>query len=219
MVSSPELLFVEMAHSLGFHRALLLGLMLCAHPPGEAHRSLTTAEATRDFLQKIPGHHGLAQAKRVAYYLKDGAASAHEAILYMALTLPQRYGGYGLGGADFNHEIAVSAEYRRASGRKSFFSDLYWEKEKLAVEYDSRTFHENDEALARDAKKQMALKAMGYHAESVNTAQLYDVNALRVCAEVFAKTLGRRLRITNPRFDARHDALLSLLPGRGNGYG
>lgn len=72
-VASPELLFLELASKLGIHRLILLGLELCAHPPGEQSKSITTEQKLKKFLAKTKGHRGHNNAARAVKYVKDGS--------------------------------------------------------------------------------------------------------------------------------------------------
>jgi hypothetical protein len=212
LVASPELTFLDLARELGFHRTLLLGLLMCAKQPGSNCEPLTTAYRIGRLLARMRGAYGVNQATAAAQFLSDGAASAHEALLYMALTLPQRYGGYGLGGARFNVAIKVPDEHVGVARRRLFYVDLLWERAKLVVEYDSYGFHSGIDSRAMDAKKRTVLEALGYKVEPVNTAQLYDKNALGLCAALLAGRLGKRLRFANDGFAAANAVLRSLFP-------
>jgi hypothetical protein len=212
LVSSPELTFLDLAHGLGLHKALLLGLLMCGQPQHGRAEPLTSARKIRRFLAQMKGSHGANPAIKAAKYLTDGAASAHEALLYMVLTLPPRLGGYGLAGARFNHKVMIPEGFATMAKRRWFYVDLLWEDAKLAVEYDSYQFHSDRDSRAMDAKKRTALMAMGYTVESINTAQLYDKDALFLTAQVLARRLGKRLRIRNSGFEEANKALRSLLP-------
>ncbi len=56
MVSSPELLFLELATELSIHRLILLGLQLCSHPPGLPDEAITTKQRLKAFLAKTAGY-------------------------------------------------------------------------------------------------------------------------------------------------------------------
>ncbi|NTV90620.1 MAG: hypothetical protein HGA22_09740 [Clostridiales bacterium] len=109
-VASPELLFLELASKLCIHRLILLGLELCAHPPGEPNNSITTEQKLKKFLEKTQGHRGHQNALRAVKYVKNGSASIMESLAFMILTLPNALGGYGLNGAVFNHEILLKSK-------------------------------------------------------------------------------------------------------------
>lgn len=92
MVASPELLFLELASKLSFHRLILLGLQLCSHPPGQPSEAITTKRKLKAFLARTSGHRGHRKAGRAVKYIEDGSASIMESIAYMILTLPYSNG-------------------------------------------------------------------------------------------------------------------------------
>jgi len=54
-VASSELLFLELASKLSIHRLILLGLQLCAHPPGLPSAAITTKKKLEAFIAKPGG--------------------------------------------------------------------------------------------------------------------------------------------------------------------
>lgn len=210
LVASPELVFLDLALSLGFHRAVLLGMQLCSSDP-DGRTPLSSVEKLQGFLKECRGHHGYKAAYRAAKYIADNSWSVMESLLYMMLTLPHQYGGYGLKGASLNHEIKA----RRSNGLPAghpFFADVYWKEAKLVVEYDSFAFHNNAKAWMKDAKRATTLERSGYKICSINTSQLYNDKAFFEAALVIAEALGKRIQIRTPKFIAQKNALRGLLP-------
>jgi hypothetical protein len=208
-VASPELVFLELATSLGFHRTVLLGMQLCSSTIGG--EALTNVSRIRKFLAKTPGHNGQRTASQAARYLADNSASIMESLLYMFLVLPNMYGGYGLSGAELNHEISLENKNTSLTNRRVFV-DLFWSKAKLAVEYDSFEHHGSMGSWIKDTRRLAAIERLGYKTLSINTAQLYNAQALEEVALVIAAHLGKRIRIRTDRFTPAHSELRSLLP-------
>lgn len=212
LVASPELVFLDMARSLSFHRTVLLGMQLCSSNPAR-QTPLSTAEKLLEYIERCDGHHGYKVARRAARYVADNSWSVMESLLYMMLTLPHKYGGYGLKGAALNQEIK-----ERRSGTSSqnrlYVADLYWKEAKLVVEYDSVAFHNNARAWMKDAQRATTLERSGYKTLSITTSQLYNAKAFFETAQVIAGILGRRIQIRTPKFVAQKDALRALLPKR-----
>jgi hypothetical protein len=136
-----------------------------------------------------------------------------ESLLFMQMTLPHCHGGYGLGGVVLNKEIRLKEKGTTQKTNK-VFADLYWDKAKLIVEYDSFEHHNNEDSWMKDAQRLTTLERNGYRVLSVNTAQLYNEKAFHEFAMVVARCLGKPLRIRTPRFEERRSMLRSLLPRR-----
>lgn len=95
-IASPELVFVQLAGKIDFHRLILLGLQLCSHPPGKPELSVTTKNKLKNFVDKSSGLEGHRKAAQAIKYLENGSASIMESLAFMVLTLPNFLGGYGL---------------------------------------------------------------------------------------------------------------------------
>lgn len=211
-VSSPELLFLELASELSIHRLILLGMQLCSHHPGMPSEAITTKQKIKTFLVKTSGHLGHRKALRAVNYIENGSASIMESIAYMILTLPHALGGYGLSGAVFNHEIKLKSEARARLGQNRCFTDLYFRRAKLSVEYDSFTHHSSPSEQGKDVVRSAVLKRQGIDVMSLNTIQLYDKDACRDFVYNLAARLGKRIQIRSKKFPEMHALLRSLLP-------
>ncbi len=214
MVASPELLFLELASKLSIHRLILLGLQLCSHKQGIPSEALTTKQKLGTFLVKTPGHLGHRKAERAVKYIENGSASIMESIAFMILTLPHSLGGYGLSGAVFNYEIKLKSEARRCLGQDRCFIDIYYKKEKLAVEYDSFAFHNSPAEQGKDMVRSAVLERNGVNMMHLGTIQLYNREACRYFAYNLASRIGKRIRIRTRKFDEAHSLLRNMLPER-----
>lgn len=212
MIASPELLFLQLACKLDIHRLILLGLQLCSHSPGKPSEAITTKLKLKAFLAKTSGHRGHAKALRAVKYIEDGSASVMESMAYMILTLPHTLGGYGLDGAVFNHEIKLKDEASRRLGQKRCFTDLYYQSVKLAVEYESFTFHRSPLEQGKDGIRSAILTRQGIEVMHLSTIQLYDKDACEDFAFNVASRLGKRIQIRSKKFDEMYTLLRTLLP-------
>lgn len=214
MVSSPELLFLELACELSIHRLILLGLQMCSHKQGDPSEAITTKQKLAAFLAKTAGHRGQKKAMRAVKYIENGSASIMESLAFMILTLPHTLGGYGLDGAVFNHEILLTGEARKLLGQRRCFADLYYKQARVAVEYESFAHHNSPKEQGKDAIRSEALERMGIKVMHLNTIQLFDRNACRIFAYNIAKQLKKCIRIRSKSFDEMHTLLRALLPDR-----
>jgi very-short-patch-repair endonuclease len=135
-----------------------------------------------------------------------------ESLLYMLLTVPNHYGGYGLSGATLNHPIKLPLTTQFELKQNTFFVDLYWDKAKIVLEYDSYEHHASQQSWVRDSRRFTALEALGYHTMSINTAQIYNEAAISELAKAVAKGLRKRIRIRNKAFADMHQQLRMMLP-------
>lgn len=212
VVASPELLYLELACRLSIHRLILLGLQLCSYSVGG--KPITTKQKLIKFLERTSWHRGHRKALRAVKYVENGSASIMESLAYMILTLPHALGGYGLNGAVFNHEIKLNKEARIHLGQNSCFADLYYKQAKLAVEYDSFTYHSSPSEQGKDMTRSAILERQGIAVMHYSTIQLYNREASKVFAFNLAARLGKRIYIRTKRFDEMHVLLRQLLPTR-----
>lgn len=211
-VASPELLFLQLAPELSLHQLILLGLQLCSHSPGTPWAAITTKKKLENFLAKTAGYRGSQKALRAVKYIEGGSASIMESMVYMILTLPHALGGYGLRDAVFNYEISLQDEAGERLGQQRCFMDLYYLSAKVAVEYDSFTFHNSPSAQGKDAMRSSILDRHGVDVMHLSTAQLYNKGACEDFALNLADRLGKRIRIRAERFEEMNALLRDLLP-------
>lgn len=215
-VSSPELLFLELANRLDIHRLILLGLQLCSHPPGNPSLAVTTKQKLEKFVSKTPGHRGHKKALRALKYIENGSASIMESLAYMILTLPYVLGGYGMRGAIFNYEVKLNNDMSIRLKQDRCFVDLYFKQAKVGVEYDSFAHHNRPSEQGKDSVRSAILGRQGIEILHMNTIQLYDKNACRDLAHNLAARLGKRIHIRTRKFEQMHNHLRTLLPVRSN---
>lgn len=211
-VASPELMFLQLAPKLSIHKLILLGLQLCSHPPGRPSQAITTKKKLTTFVSKASWHRGQLKALRALKYIEDGSGSVMESVAYMILTLPNALGGYGIGGATFNYEIKLNEQASKRLGQERCFLDLYYKSARLAVEYDSFTFHNTPSERGRDAIRSVILNRHGIEVMHLNTIQLYDKKACTDFASQLAFRLGKRIQIRTWKFDEMNTLLRTLLP-------
>lgn len=212
MVASPELMFLQIASKWDIHRLILLGLQLCSHPPGNPSKAITTKRKLRAFLAKTAGHRGQRKALRALEYLENGSASVMESLVFMIFTLPNIFGGYGLDGAVFNHEIILKGEANKRLRQNRCFADLFYESAKLAVEYESFAFHNSPAGQGKDLLRAATLERQSIDVIHLSTIQLYDSEACLDFARNLATRLGKRIRIRADKFEQNHRLLRALLP-------
>lgn len=213
-VASPELVFLQFACKLSMHQLILLGLQLCSHPPGNPLATITTKQKLNAFITKTPGYQGRRKALRAIKYIENGSASIMESMVYMILTLPHSLGGYGFSGANFNYEIKLNDEAGKLLGQKRCFTDLYYKSAKLAIEYDSFSFHNSPSSQGKDSIRSAILHRHGIEVMHFTTIQLYNERACTDFAFNLASRLGKRMQIRTKKFDEMNQLLRALLPAQ-----
>jgi len=223
-VSSPEFCFLQMAGQLPLIGLIQLGYELCgsysmsiteSHNKHESRfynrPSLTSIKNLHELIAAMPGFIGHKNAVRSLRYIIEESASPMETKLSMLLSLPHKYGGYGIPKPKLNARIVLSKTAERSSSKSFYKCDLFWPDHDLAVEYDSDTYHSGPAQIASDSKKRNALASMGIQVITITTQQLYDSSEFEKAARVIAKLLGKRLVFTNPDFDDMHYLLRKKL--------
>lgn len=119
-ISSPELLFAELAKEMHPVEHLMLGLELCGSFTRDAEdpyngsatygvRPVTSVEKIRRFLDGARNIHGLDAARESIKYLSDNAWSPTESLIAALLRLPMDSLGYAFGELELNPRINPSA--------------------------------------------------------------------------------------------------------------
>lgn len=78
------------------------------------------------------------------------------------------------------------------AGGEFFTVDVIWARERVALEFDSRTYHDNDPAFARDRRRSRRLAAIGMHVVRATWVDLEDRPA-ELAADVWALLRSARL--------------------------
>jgi len=227
-VSAPSFCFFQMAGELPLVKLVQLGLELCGtyslpvkdeYSPGvEAadnvlygQPQLTNTKALKAFATRMEGVSGQKKVSRALRYIADGSASPMETKLFLLLTLPYQLGGYGLPAPKLNRRIEIVNPTSRGPGKAYYVCDFFWEKENVAVEYDSESYHSGADRMVSDARKRFDLEKQGINVTAVTGRQIRNVIEFESFAKLIAKKLGRQLRFKNPQFHKSQRDLFSLL--------
>lgn len=218
-IASPELSFVQVASKHSFIETLLYGYSLCGNfalsdnfQSGLAERNkLVSVRRLKAYVDSCGTHHGILRARKVVRYISEGSASPRESKLSIALTLPLCYGGKGLPAAKMNSRIAIPQRSSWTGGRRYYVADLYWEKARVTVEYDSDVWHANKDGIYRDSDKRNTLIDMGYTPMCFTSTQLDDPDAFDHAAEALRRKLGVRHRPLPCEYQKKVDELRKQL--------
>lgn len=203
-LSAPARTFAEMAQELSFVELVRFGFILCGtyaydkkSEGGFRKRAapLTTVQALKNQVDKMHGRNGFKKATRALRFISGASASPMETNLTMALCLPRMLGGYGLDMPVLNFRI--EARSKGLVERDHFVCDLYWKKQRVCVEYDSRQHHSGSEAETHDSARRSALLSEGVIVVSVTPDQFFDARKFDETARAIAKLTGKRLPNNN----------------------
>lgn len=131
LVVCPELMFVQMAASLGFVRTVHLGYELCGifapdkgHPYGARPRKpLTTPDKLAAYIDNAGSLRGIQQARAALPHVLSLSASPRESTLSMLLTLPYKRGGSNIAHPNMNPLIPIGKRNRWTTDRSHFRCD------------------------------------------------------------------------------------------------
>ena len=216
-MSSPEFCFLQMAREYPLPKLIALGLELCGSyslfgkgDEGEGQRAteptlydlpkLTSTRKLKAFCACLGKWPGYKKAISALSYLADGSASPMEAILTIFLTLPYRYGGYGLPMPELNGRIDPLKGMRPFSGKGFYRGDLVWREVRVVVEYNSDSEHADPRRIYQDAIRRSDLALCGFIEVTVTKEQVKSMMLLDKVARQIAVKLGRELRYKNPVF-------------------
>lgn len=207
-VSSPELVFLQMASLLPIEQLIALGCELCGLyvllPKDVKHAGsldempkrtspLTSADRISSFLEACGKANGKTMAKRAIKYVVDGSRSPMETMTYMLLCLPVMLGGYGLPKPEMNATIPLNDEARAIARRGHCEGDLCWVGAKLDIEYHGEV-HVGATQMKSDVGRQLGIEHMGWRVMTVTSPQVLDAAQFETVAKEAAAHLRKRLR-------------------------
>jgi len=175
------------------------------------HQPLTSKKAIRAITDNMKGVNGQKKAQRSLRYIIERSASPMETILCMLLTLPHKIGGYGLPAPELNKRVYIKNAANSRSGKPYYLCDLFWPKAKLAVEYDSDSYHTGADRIASDSAKRFALDELGIHVITLTSRQIRNPAVFERITKQIARKLGKRLRYSNQQFKIVNRELRDLL--------
>jgi len=231
-VSSPEFCFLQMAGEYPLAKLIALGIELCGtySQPDKASicerqdegqvifdqllynlPPLTSKKKLLAFIDRMGGWIGQPQALKALRYISDGSGSPMETILFILLTLPYRYGGYGLPMPELNGCIYPRKGALPFAGRSFYRGDLLWREAGVVVEYNSDMVHANTDSIAMDAIRRGDLALCGISEVTVIKRQLYCIELFDKVARQIASRIGKKLRYKDPGFIKARRELRSVL--------
>lgn len=220
-VTAPELSLMEAARNLGLGEALRLINEFCGTfaTNGGTKRGfssadpLTSKESLVRFCDAHPSWRQARLFRKPVSHALDGCASPAESSTVLLLCLPVHDGGYGIPAPRMNGDIYLDAESLRLADRGYYVGDAVWQDGKTIVEYDSKSVHTDQDAVAHDYTRKLSLESAGYHVSVVTPKILSDPALFEKVALDTAKRVGHRhrVRMDPTTFRARQNEMRETL--------
>lgn len=211
---SPELLFVQSAATHSLVDTIAIGCALCSRYRLEGPEAniviraskgdapLTTKSKLEAYAKSVEALPGASRALRALPYVLDNSYSPMESGIALCLTLPLRYGGFGLGSAElnpcFNVRIGTGADGRGIYEER--YPDIVLTalrrsgaQTRVAIDFDSDTYHLNSKTAKRDSERRNAFTAsLGMPHLTISSAQAKDYVAFTKSIDTIRRVLGLR---------------------------
>ncbi len=211
MVSSPEHLYLQAASRLDDLALIWFASELCAlfsiHPSGAGGllpaKPLTMAKRLSAYTQAAcaMGVYGAKKALSNVRYAVEHAASRREIACALRMSLPRSWGGRGIPKATLNYGLNVDKRLASVHGWQRMSLDMAWPQARLAMEYDSDSFHLDPRRRARDNDKRAVLEQMGWRVVPLSTKQF---DSIVMSDDVFCR-IGSSLGVKNRAGETRYD--------------
>ena len=225
-LSSPELIFFQMAEELEFDQLVYVGFALCStfrlddlEQGGCVHReghdvALSSVERIRAYLERLPkGARNKAVALHALEYVRDGARSPREVGIAETLILPQLRGGEGYRNLALNRETRIfdGIDSKGADRWVTRIPDILVEcrdrkgvMRRVGVDYDANSTHSDPVRRVSDAdRRNLVSAASPFTHITLCTEQVSNQVAYRRELDRIRRALGQR---SNPRVSRKSES-------------
>lgn len=201
-VATPPRCFLDQAAQGSLLETIRLGYELCGsylldtssergfrESPGITR---TTANSLLQYATNIAACSGVRCARRAGAYVLDNSASPRETDVAMQLFLPPLLGGFGFPKAQLNAPMKRSDGSLICSASaygQPLRADFYWEKQRVAVEYDSDNFHTGSQRISHDAARRNLLTDGDITVFTLTNNQFKNWNSMRAFCVQLAHAL------------------------------
>lgn len=212
MVTSPELLFVQMGTSITLGEHLALGYELCGcYPhsdrPGFVRAPLTSPSLLEAFIRRVKNVKGLVPARRALRFIRAKSASPMETEVSALISTSVKWGGFGLSGIRLNERVKLSRQAARMAKTSVLTLDAFWPDGRVALEYEGRDAHGKEDQRIRDSRRRDALSADGIELLTLTSPQFSSYAEFETIVERVRLKAGKR-HVAKPKdFPVRHGKL------------
>lgn len=204
----PELLLIQLSRLMPLEQLSIIALEFCgtysvSSTNGKFVSNLspvTSVSKINKYLEKFVKFNktawGIKNIRKILKFLQSNSASPMESQLYLHLCGPRWLGFYSCKKLLFNTKINLSKEAQKIAGQAFVVPDLVSVDAKLAIEYNSAKFHENQYQSQKDHRRRDALVYDGWQVFSFTPEQFYDKKTFEIIATSIKKALHARKQIT-----------------------
>lgn len=220
---SAEFLLIQMSNILPLEKLYLLGFEFCGTYGYEYSTSkyvnsilpLCTKSSIKAYFNKYknlsPSFRGVKNMKKLLDVLEDNAASPMEARLYLKLCGDRKDGMYGCKNLKLNCPIEISEEAQQIAGQKTIVPDISNVEKKVAIEYNSKEFHENIDQGQKDQRRRDALVHDGWKVISFTPQQIYNEKTFHLLAIEILEALKQNSNFSIKDFERKRNQIFKLL--------
>ncbi|MDO5328514.1 MAG: hypothetical protein Q4E88_00155 [Coriobacteriia bacterium] len=220
VIPSPALLFLQLCETFSVYDAMLFGMELCGTytiaGPKDDHKLInvlqyTTARAIKQGISCLKGKHikGIKKAIIASKTINDNSASPAESKLYLMLCGPRYLGAYQIKKFSLNKAILPSYQAQNISGQKRIKPDMCNSHYKVAIEYDSKKYHENVVQSQKDKRRKDALLYDKWKVYTIVPAQIRNRYIMNSIANKLLIACKQEPRIYAKNFCKKQNALFT----------
>lgn len=210
-IASPELACFQLTQKLPMHRLMLLEMEFCGTYALNLNSNIGFAskllpitnidklsKATEDLNGKYVGN--VKKARYVLKWIAENSASPYESKLFLLLCGPRKLGFMQIKKLDLNAKITLSENGAKICGCKYIRPDLSSALKKLAIEYDSKQWHENVEQNQNDKARTLALQHDGWKVITIVPSEIQNYQTFLTIAKDILIYMGQEPRLRGKDF-------------------
>lgn len=133
-------------------------------------------------------------------YVAPMSASPAETNLYILLCGPRKLGFYQIKKMQLNQEIEITNEAATMCGQKTITPDISLPSKKIAIEYDSKAYHENAIQGQKDKRRFLALEHDKWKIFTFVPYHMHNLKAFEQIVKDILKACGQDVRIRSLAF-------------------
>lgn len=217
-ICSPELTYLQLSKNFPQIRLMLLAMELCGNYALDLNSKTgfinkipqaTNISKLKSATTKINGlYFGKSEiAQDTLKWIGENSASPAESKLFLLLCGPRKLGLFQVRTLLLNYRIDLSNEASAICKFSSIRPDLCNPQVKLAIEYDSKQFHENVEANQNDKSRLVALQHDGWKVISIVPSELRNYSAFSAIAKDILLYSKQDTRIRNKNFKLKSNTV------------
>lgn len=216
-------MFVQLASQLEFFELVKIGFEICgcyAYSITQdkfikCKRPITSVKNLGICIKQIQNSGqkltGLNNAYEALKIIRNNSYSPQETNLYIKLCANRKYGGFAIMSMNLNQKIQLSNKAKEIAGQQIIIPDISNCKTKIAIEYDSDEFHDNQLQNRKDKRRIDALFVDGWKVYSFVPGQVNNATIFYKMAREILKNNGQEYRFRGKKFKVLQNQLFQKL--------